>query len=411
MRAVDARRRVLVTDGELRSVLAACRGLAQAGYRVSVVADGPLAETKWSRSCSVRFRAPHPLSDPEAFATELARILRREPHAVLLPGSEASLLAISDRRQLLEPLASLGLPSHETVERCLDKCELMRAAAGVEMDSPAAEVCDAGDVLRAARELGFPVVLKPIRTLRRDGFGGLHGEAVVPAPDEATLRRVQPSLRGRYLVQRFLPAARRFSAAGVMTEDGLRALVLARFRRTWPPEAGAVAFGETVAPPAGLGVRVSALLRRIGWRGIFELEYLETGAGHLAAIDLNPRPFGWMTLAVAAGANLPAIWCDELTAGTSIAATGRPGVRYRWEEADLAHFAWQVRRGRLRQAAAVLRPHRDVVHAHFSRADPAPLAARAASLGWATARRVAARVAGEARRHSNADAPARPASR
>jgi predicted ATP-grasp superfamily ATP-dependent carboligase len=177
-----------------------------------------------------------------------------------------------------------------------------------------------------------------------------------------------------------LERARRFSFGGVMTDDGVVGGAVARFDRTWPPPAGAVSFGETVAPPAGLMSTIETLLGRIGWRGIFELEYLESADGRRHAIDLNPRVFGWLALATSAGANLAALWCGAMLGRRSPRATARPGVLYRWEEADAAHLAWQLRRGRVRAAAAVARPHRAVVHAHFRLRDPGPLFARALRL-------------------------------
>ena len=149
--------------------------------------------------------------------------------------------------------------------------------------------------------------------------------------------------------------------------------------------AGAVSFGQTLSPPAGATAAVETLLRRIGWRGIFEVEYLEEGDGRRYAIDLNPRVFGWLSLATAAGANLAAVWIGSLLGQRSPVVTAREGVRYRWEEADLAHLAWQLRRGNVRAAAAVARPHRAVVHAQFRLRDPGPLFARAVGLAAARA--------------------------
>jgi hypothetical protein len=84
-----------------------------------------------------------------------------------------------------------------------------------------------------------------------------------------------------------------------------------------------------------------------------------------------------MALAVGAGANLPALWCDHVLGRRSVSPDGaRVGVRYRWEDGDIGNAVAQLRRGRFRSAAAVLRPHRRVVHAHFRIDDPAPLLAR-----------------------------------
>jgi predicted ATP-grasp superfamily ATP-dependent carboligase len=274
------------------------------------------------------------------------------------------------------------------VQRSLDKRVLLDEARRVGLDPPPSLVCtDRRSATEAARKLGFPVVLKPVRTVL-SGTNGLRQQSVVPAGDENALAEALPSFDGHpLLLQRFLPKTGRFSAAGVMTGSGLLAIAVARFNRTWPPRAGAVAFGETVDPPPGLTPRIEQLLERIGWSGIFELEYLEQPDGRAAAIDLNPRLFGWLTLAVTAGANLPAIWCDRLLGNVSATATAHAGVRYRWEEAEVAHFVWQLQHGKLRAAASVARPHRRVVHAHFRLRDPVPLVAQTLHLAAARASR------------------------
>jgi hypothetical protein len=98
-----------------------------------------------------------------------------------------------------------------------------------------------------------------------------------------------------------------------------------------------------------------------------------------------------VTLDARAGANLPAVWCGWLLGHKPYPVRARAGVRYRWEEGEVCHLLWQLRRGRFRAAAAVVRPHRRVVHAWFRLTDPGPLVARAIYLGLrATKQRVSA---------------------
>ena len=373
--------RIVVTDAEERAVLAACRGLASAGYRVSAVARYRPAPTHWSRSCEERLLLPDPRDSVPAFIGGLEQLVRDGRYGVLIAGSDASLRAISDHRDRLEPSTRLGLPPRDVVQKCLDKRLLLTAAAAAGLPSPETRSCarrsDAG---AAAAELGYPVVLKPASSFSRVG-GSMRQQGVVVIEDASALTRAVAAFEPPFLVQRFEHAGF-LSCTGVIADGRLLALTTSRVRRVWPPLAGMHTFSETVAVPTGLADRVRALLGMLGWQGIFQFQMLEGDDGRFSVIDFNSRVFASMTLDARAGANLAAVWCDWLLGGQPTPVVARPGFRYRWEEGELCHVAWQLRHGRVRAAAAALAPHRRVVHAWFRVRDPGPLFARALYLAW-----------------------------
>jgi predicted ATP-grasp superfamily ATP-dependent carboligase len=372
--------RVIVTDGEERAALAACRGLAAAGYRVSAVARHRPAATHWSRACSERILLPDPRASVQAFVGGLEELLDRGDYAALIPGSDASLLAISDHRERLGHSTRLGLPPREAVRRSVDKLLLHRLAAAAGLPPPPSRSCfDESEAAAAAAELGYPVIVKPASSFTRSGEG-LRQQSVTVVEDEVALRGALRTYASPFILQRFEHAGF-LSFNGVVADGRLLALTTSRVSRVWPPIAGMHTFSETVAVPAGLAARVCALLGEVGWEGIFQLQMLEQADGGFSVIDLNPRVFASITLDHRAGANLAAIWCEWLLGGRPVPVTASPGFRYRWEEGELCHLAWQLRHGHPREAAAVLLPHRRVVHAWFRLADPGPLLARALQLG------------------------------
>ena len=367
--------RVLVTDAEDRAVLAACRSLCGAGYAVSAVAGARPAATHWSRCCDERLHLPHPREDPDGFVAGLAEVTASRECELLLAGTDASLLAVSEGRERLEKHVRVELPPHQVVRACFDKSEVGRHAAAAGLPPPETELCSTeGAALAAARRLGYPMVLKPARSaalvegvIRRRGSRPIH--------DEEELTRELPLYGLPCLVQRHHPGPV-LSTSAVATAEGLIGFGASRYERVFPPEGGSVSSSVTVAPPPGLEERVAGLVAGLGWRGVFELELLGDSAGY-RAIDFNPRFYGSMALASAAGAPLAVIWCDHVLGRSSGRRfTPRPGVRYRWEDAEARHLLWQLRRGRLGQALAMLRPHRGVVHAQFRLRDPGPLLAR-----------------------------------
>lgn len=370
-------------------MLAAIRDLRHAGYDVAGASHTRLAPGQWSRSCRWRVRLTDPRINAELFVEQLRAELQRHPYDILLAGSDAALLAISRRRERLKELTDLGLPAPAIVERSLSREYLAEAAARAGM-SPATSIRCTGSeqALAAASQLGFPLVLKSVHAASADAHavrGAAKGRVLLNPND---LVEALADFPGEQLLQRYV-VGELISFAGVAAGERLLGCAVARYRRTWPPDGGSVSFGQTIVPPPGLVQDVRRLLADIGWEGIFELELIHTPAQGSAfvPIDLNPRPYGSLALATAAGAPLAAIWCDRLrgrdtqgeTHGSPVCA--QPGWRYRWEDGDLRHMWHELRAARWRTALAPLQPHRGVTHAHFQRADPLPLLARALYLG------------------------------
>jgi predicted ATP-grasp superfamily ATP-dependent carboligase len=367
--------RVVVTDVHDRAGFGTCRSLSSAGFLVAGVASERPAPGHWSRSCSERFNLVDPRVDPVRYVEELESIVSRGRYAVLVPGSDASLLAVSERRGALESHVRLGLPPDEVVRRALDKRTLLAAAAEAGIACPETVVCSTRRAaFDAARELGFPVIVKPRSTVFRDR-GTFAQVGSLRADDRAALEFSAGVVGRPFLLQR-AERGDQYSVGGVIAEGKLIATAVSRYIRTWPVTSGRAAFSETVTPPKGLIDRVERLAADIGWQGIFEVELIRRADGTFAAIDINPRLYGSIVLAHAAGAPIPALWCDWLLGRKPAAVVARAGFRYRWEDADVRHAFWQIRHRNPRGALSVFRPHRRVVHAHARLADPAPLLAR-----------------------------------
>lgn len=375
-------RRVLITDAEQRSGAAACQILRRAGYRVGAACIARPAPGQWSRFCEARFS----LSDPrhggeQRFIAELVEIVDEGDFAVVMPGADVSVLALSRHREAFEGRIDLGLPPSDAVEACVSKVNLDEASSDAGLAPPKTLVCEtAEDAFTAASELGFPVLLKP-RSNVFEQNGALTDPASFLARDAAALEERLPDFGFPCLMQR-RESGPLVSFAGVFAEGRLLGSVISRYRRTWPPEAGSVSFSETVTAPASLVDRVGSFLETVGWQGIFELELIERGPESFGAIDFNPRLYGSLALAARAGVPLPAIWCDWLLGREVSTQRAQPGFYYRWEDAEMRNLIRALRERRFRDAASILRPRRRSAHAFFRWDDPGPLVARAIGALW-----------------------------
>jgi predicted ATP-grasp superfamily ATP-dependent carboligase len=167
--------------------------------------------------------------------------------------------------------------------------------------------------------------------------------------------------------------------AAVRGPDAVVARCLQQASLIWPPRAGASCRAVTRTPGPELAARCDALLAELGWFGLAELQFQVAEDGVPRLIDLNGRFYGSLSLAVAAGANLPGIWADLAVRKVPPRPIhARPGVRYHWGTADLRR-AWLQRRGGLvRDLTGAALYSVGAVHSVAAVRDPGPAVARLA---------------------------------
>lgn len=336
-------------DGRSRSAVAAVRALGAAGYRVVVTVSGGRSAAASSRSCSGVLRVPG--VDSPDFAAVVRQHLEEHPGAAVVPASDAVLVA-------------LGMPGAGLV----DKAQLEERAGVAGLPVPPTRTFDSPGDLLADDDLQFPLVVKaavktrPTEVARR----------VDSRPD---LQAVADALRGPLVVQPFATGTMR-AVCGVVADGRLLAAVHQSYVRIWPPGCGTASAAVTTDPDLDLEDRLPRLLE--GHEGVFQVQLIGD-----QVIDVNPRVYGSLPLAVAAGANLPAIACAAASRrpGSGI-VRGRPGVRYRWLEGDVRRIAHDRRAGTTSwaEAARALAPRRGTAHSVESLRDPGPVVARIADV-------------------------------
>ncbi len=349
-----------------------------AGYEVAAIAGERPAASHWSRACHEQFACPDPRVDRAAFAAALGGVLASAAYDVLLPGSDAALFVISEHRDQLGSTA-VGLPVPQVVGRCLNKLSVIEAAREAGLQAPETEKCDeAYEAAAAAERIGYPVLIKPWTSVIPEGLG-IRQRSSRLARDPTELSRALNDFGTPLLVQRRIAGAVH-SLAGVRAGGEMLAVAFSRYRRTWPPDAGNASCSESLEIPPDVSRLAAAVLDELGWEGIFEIELIPDDADRFALIDLNPRIYGSLELAIRAGAPIPSAWCDWLQGRPVRGGAARVGVRYRWEDAEARNLMHLFRARRIREAASVMRPRSGTAHAYFRLVDPAPLVARAAGM-------------------------------
>lgn len=366
------RTRLLVPGDEFHASLAAVRALRAGGYAPYLAIHLPGTYAGHSRAAAGVVRVPNADEQPDAFCRALAQAAADLRVAALLPGTESALVVLAERRDAFPPGLPLGVPDPAVVELATDKSRLLELAAAAGLETPPTETLGRDELRARACSLAYPAIVKPLRSKVETAEGQLRYFKATRVASPAQLRaRLDAAAVPEWVVQPYLDSSLA-AVGGVAWEGRLVAAVHQVSHRVWPPDVGYSSYAETVAPDAELELQLADVLVRVGWSGLFQAQFLLAG-GARYLIDFNPRPYGSTALAVAAGANLPALWADLVLGREPRAAGYRPGVRYRLEHNDVRALLHAFRRGDRAGALRGLAPHRGTVHAVFSWRDPLPV--------------------------------------
>jgi biotin carboxylase len=374
--------RILLAATDNYGVLAAVRALRAAGYAPWLAIPQPENYIASSRAAAGIVSVSDPRFDGERFACELAAAAAQLSVAAVLPSVEPHLLALADREADFAGIA-FGTPSAERVARATDKDLLPELAATAGLRSPPTQRVVCGDT-ETLGVFGFPAILKPLRSRIRnpDGTVSAYSAARYVSTSQEAEEALEALPGGEGLVQPYLPG-QLTSIAGVSWEGELICALHQLSIRIWPVRMGVSSYAVTIPPDAELEQGVGRLLREIGWSGLFQTQFIRNPDGEHYLIDLNPRVYGSLALAVAAGLNLPGIWVDLLLGRRPYINDYRIGVRFRQEEKDIRALARMLVDGDRLGALQGFVPRRGTTHAIFSLRDPLPLLTSAEkSIGW-----------------------------
>jgi len=325
--------RVIVADGAPPAALAVARSLVRAGWRVEASKASFGDRAPRSRGV-VSFPAPSPSKDPAGFAEAILRRAADGARARVVPTTDAAILALEARRADLERVADLALPSPDALRRTMDKRLTLEAARAANVSIP--ETVTATVVEEAGRcALAPPLVVKPASSRWRGADGAVRGAGPAFARDAAELRARAEVLLGAgapgVLIQRWAPGTGR--GVGLLMKGGRPTAVFVHRRlREVHPAGGPSAAAISEAPDEALVAPAAALLASLRFEGLAMVEFRREGDAPPVLMEVNPRPWGTLGLAVDAGVDFPRLWLE----GHSGPPPGYPaGVRRRWLAGDL----------------------------------------------------------------------------
>ncbi len=223
-----------------------------------------------------------------------------DPDGVGLPFAPDAVETVLDKESLYAIATDLGVPIPETYR-------LAETRDGTDPTPDGVDQIPTLDAEAAAERLGFPLVCKPARKRAFEEAVGTNVLSVADAEEFAEAVATAAEAEVRLMAQErvdAVPGADR-SLASYVAPSGDALAVVGNARRRHPQPFGTSCVVERVRDP-DLRERALSVLSETDYHGISEAEFVrDPERDEYLLLDVNTRPWKWISMPVAAGANLP----------------------------------------------------------------------------------------------------------
>jgi predicted ATP-grasp superfamily ATP-dependent carboligase len=281
------------------------------------------------------------LSNPlsRSIASAIREILQRNPHDVLIPVGYATTLALAQEKETLSPLTRLETADCEQIRFAADKERVRELATRLDIPVPATMYADSKEALEVcAKRLGYPVIVKArqesagitVRVVKTPemlfpAFDSLHGGS-------------ESSMANTPMIQEFIPG-RGCGFFALYDHGSCKRVFMHQRIRENPPEGGISCCAESFYD-AALKELSLRLLDALQWHGVAMVEFrYDQRDRKYKLLEINPKFWGSLDLALAAGVDFPGDLCRMATGELmSYSEEYKRNLRFHWPfSGDLQH--------------------------------------------------------------------------
>lgn len=331
--------RALILDANQRSALAATRSLGSKGVWVMTADESSETLAGASRYSSERGVYASPYSKPSAFFEDILKIVSEQQINFLLPVTEASTYVILENRDRLPKGLILPFSEAESIEHLANKNRLFQLAQSLGLPTPHTlyieSIEQAQDAIENISE--YPIVLKPFKSRILTG-GEIISTTVIIAHSR---EEAEEALKRRYfrefpfMIQSYIKGEGQglfalYSQGAPLCHFSHRRL------REKPPSGGVSVLCESKEVDSRMKDISDTLLHHANWNGVAMVEFKVAEDGTPYLMEINPRFWGSLQLAIDSGVDFPYLLLSSFGGGeVTPISSFTTGQKMRWLLGDL----------------------------------------------------------------------------
>lgn len=339
---------VIVLGSDFKA-LGVIRSLGRHGIP-GIVVDSKPRSAWFSRYVTRRFSWHGSMEDPE-LADYLLQI-GRDHHLqnwMLVAAQDDAVGLVAQHRDALAMIYRPTTPSWDVVRWAFDKRLTDRMAREADVPYPGTWY-PAHESDLDSLDVRFPVIIKPAISIRMQHSARLKALPAASLEELHEQYRVATNLVSpdEIMVQEVIPGggASQVSVATFCVDGEVTQSMTARRLRQYPIDYGlGSSFVESVHLPELLEPS-ERLLRYMRASGMVEVEFKQDPRdGIYKLLDINIRPWGWHTLCIACGLDLPYIQYQHMIGNPSQRIEPRYGTRWIRTATDVSAGIQEIRAG------------------------------------------------------------------
>lgn len=330
--------RVLITDAEYKHTLAAVRSLGMRGIEITAVSHLKHNMSFYSKYCNHKILCPNP-RDTKAFVTTMLEIVESGDYDVLLPIGYNANVAISRNKKEFESYVKVPIVEYDSMKIACNKDQTMKFAESIGVPIPKTIYpTDLEEVRDLSKKLKFPVVIKDTDSSAAVSYANSFKELIKECKRRCENIPIGDDCRFP-IVQEYIPG-RGYGFFALFNHSKPRAIFEHMRLREYPITGGPSTMAKSVYNQRLKEIGLN-LLTKLRWHGVAMAEFkLDSRDKEFKLLEINPKFWGSLNLAIASGVDFPYLTCKMAIDGDiDPIFEYRENVKFRWLFPwDILHF-------------------------------------------------------------------------
>jgi predicted ATP-grasp superfamily ATP-dependent carboligase len=311
---VNSRFKILVTDGASVNALGIIRHLGLSNnFEVFVVGYNSIALGRFSKYCKKYYVLTHPKKNSEKFISYIVNIVLQEKIDFVLPVGFYAHKSLIDNLSSIESITKICLPSKQSFEIASSKIETTLLAEKVNLLVPKTIIITDLNQLATISELRFPVVIKSQKEIGGRMVEYANNESELVSTFKQLVSDFNLSSDNYPIIQEYIKGDGVGFFAYYKDGELINYFMHERIREF--PVSG----GRSVCAKSFYDEKLfdngKRILDALKWNGSAMVEFKRTSDNNYYLLEVNPKLWGSLELAICSGVNFPFLMMDNTLNG------------------------------------------------------------------------------------------------